>query len=58
MKPRSPWTFKGVTVYPADLNSSGIRWYARLCLGYPLRSDTKASMRQLIRDSCRYGKQQ
>lgn len=53
---RSIWTYKGVTVYPASLNSSGIRWYARCLLdsaaqlnAYNLRADTKQGMRQLIR---------
>jgi hypothetical protein len=43
-----PWTYKGIDVYPADRNASGIRWYARPGTGSALRADTKASMRQLI----------
>lgn len=41
------WTYKGIDVYRADPNSSGIRWYARTRTGI-LRADTKASMRDLI----------
>lgn len=41
------WTYKGVDVFPADRNSSGIRWYARSYRGI-LRADTKKSMRNLI----------
>jgi hypothetical protein len=41
------WTYKGVDVFRADLNSSGILWYARTPRGM-LRSDTKAGMRELI----------
>jgi Leu/Phe-tRNA-protein transferase len=44
------WTYYGVDVFPADRNSSGIRWYARTPAGI-LRADTKESMRQLIRES-------
>jgi hypothetical protein len=36
------WTYKGIDVFPADRNSSGI-----------LRADTKEGMRQLIRESQR-----
>ncbi len=46
------WTYRGVNVYPAGLNSSGIRWYAlgyQLGLGMTLKADTKAGMRELIR---------
>ena len=42
------WTYKGVNIYPANRNGSGIRWYAYTGRGYSLRADTKASMRQLI----------
>jgi len=43
------WTYKGVGVYRAGANSSGIRWYARVP-GQPsrLRADSKQSMRDLI----------
>lgn len=44
---REPWVYRGTTVYPADFNSSGIRWTA-LCLGDRLRADTKEGMRELI----------
>jgi hypothetical protein len=44
------WTYKGVDVFRADLNSSGIRWYARGVRNAPgtLLADSKASMRELI----------
>jgi hypothetical protein len=45
---RAMWTYKGVDVFPADRNSSGIRWYARTP---HLRADSKASMRQLINEN-------
>jgi hypothetical protein len=41
------WTYKSVDVYPADRNSSGIRWYARTHYGI-LRADTRDGMRHLI----------
>jgi hypothetical protein len=44
------WTYKGVDVFRADRNASGIRWYARVGTGIALRADTKASMRELIND--------
>lgn len=47
-KARTLWTYKGVNVFPADRNASGIRWYARMGLGFTLRADTKESMRHLI----------
>ncbi len=43
-----PWRYKGVDVFAADRNSSGIRWYARMGSVPTLRADTKQSMRQLI----------
>ena len=42
----SMWTYKGVDVFAADRNSSGIRWYARTSGGI-LRSDTKDGMKNL-----------
>lgn len=51
MKPKldqSPWVYKGFNVYPAELNSSGIRWYAFSGLGAVLKADTKQGMRRLI----------
>lgn len=46
---RKPWTYKGVDVFPADMNASGIRWYARNVGDAPtLRADTKQGMRDLI----------
>jgi hypothetical protein len=48
------WTYKGVMVFRADRNSSGIRWYARMASAPAvLRADTKASMRQLISHYCK-----
>lgn len=44
------WKYKGLDVYPADPNTSGIRWHARSPWGI-LRADTKASMRRLITDT-------
>lgn len=41
------WTYKGIDIFPADPNSSGIRWYARTEWGM-LRADSKVSMKQLI----------
>lgn len=41
------WVYKGVNIYPADVNASGIRWYA-IVKGKKLRSDAKQGMRQLI----------
>ena len=46
------WTYKGVDVYPADRNGSGIRWVSQaLGLGSRLRADTKAGMRYLITET-------
>lgn len=47
MTERKMWDYKGLDVFPADINGSGIRWYARSPWGM-LRADTKASMRELI----------
>jgi hypothetical protein len=44
----NPWAYKGVIVHPADRNSSGIRWYARIGSGRALRADSKDGMRDLI----------
>jgi hypothetical protein len=41
------WTYKGIDIFPADINGSGIRWYARTSDGM-LRADSKASMRQAV----------
>lgn len=49
-KKRVLWTYRGVNVYPAGPNSSGIRWTANSDLGHTLRSDTKEGMRELIRE--------
>jgi hypothetical protein len=57
MTERQPWTYKGIGIWPADRNSSGIRWYARTAddldafqPGTPamLRADTKDGIRELI----------
>ncbi len=45
MKERKIWTYKGVNVYPAGVNGSGIRWES---IVPHLRADTKESMRELI----------
>lgn len=47
---KRPWVYRGENVYPADCNSSGIRWYAYVGAGMCLRSDTKTGMRELIRE--------
>jgi len=39
--------YKGYTIYPCDLNSSGMRYYAHGIDGY-LRADTLAGIKQLI----------
>lgn len=44
------WTYKGLDIYRADINSSGIRWYTRSPWGI-LRADTKESMRHLITET-------
>lgn len=41
------WTYKGIDIFPADFNSSGIRWMAWTDWG-TLRADTKTGMRGLI----------
>lgn len=51
MKHNKVWTYYGVNIYPADPNSSGIRWYAYCGSGMALKADTKEGMRQLIRQS-------
>jgi hypothetical protein len=40
--------YKGVVILPADPNSSGIRWTARLESGTRLRADTLQGIRQMI----------
>ena len=42
------WRYKGITVYRAAMNASGIRWYARIGTGQTLRANTKQGMRELI----------
>ena len=48
MTERKPWQYKGVTVFPAGINSSGIRWTANMGIGITLRAENKQEMRQLI----------
>lgn len=40
-------TYKGVNIWPADRNGSGIRWTATV-QGRNLRADTLVGIRQLI----------
>lgn len=50
--PRSmaqPREYRGVIIFPAERNSSGIRWTARMDKGYALRSDTLEGIKELIR---------
>lgn len=45
------WTYKGFDVFPADRNSSGIRWYCRTGSGEGiLRADSKDGMKELINE--------
>lgn len=53
---RSPWRYKGIDVYPAELNGSGIAWYARPGTGQALRADSKRSMRELITEMKEQGR--
>jgi hypothetical protein len=43
--------YRGVVILPADRNSSGIRWTARLNDGTRLRADTLQGIRQMIRQA-------
>lgn len=47
------WTYRNFDVFPADRNSSGIRWYCRTGEGITLKSDTKSEMRVLINEHIR-----
>lgn len=48
-KIRKSWTYKGVNVYPARPNATGIRWSSVPVDGIgTLQADTKAGMRELI----------
>lgn len=49
--PPKIWEYKGVVVFPAGLNSSGIRWSANAHVGMTLRADTKQGMRELITEA-------
>jgi hypothetical protein len=42
--------YREVVILPADRNSSGIRWTARLDDGTRLRADTLQGIREMIRD--------
>lgn len=52
----NPWTYKGFTVYPRDVNGSGVRWQAVIPTDRMaehagcsrLAADTKQGMRDLI----------
>jgi len=40
-------SYKGQNIYPADSNSSGMRWMTRTCKGI-LKADTLAGLKQMI----------
>lgn len=42
-------TYFGVNIYPADMNSSGIRWVATY-EGEKLRADTLSGIKSLIKN--------
>ena len=45
-------TYMGVTIERAAMNSSGIRWFARIgAMGFCLRADTLAGMKAAIREA-------
>lgn len=44
------WTYKGITVFPARSNGSGIRWNANAGVGLTLKADTKQGMKDLINE--------
>lgn len=48
---REAWCYRGHDIYPADANSSGIRWYTRHPALGMLRADSKRSMRRMLADS-------
>lgn len=45
--------YMGFTIFPADLNSSGIRYYSRTGEGITLRADTLPNIKWMIRDYLR-----
>ncbi len=45
--------YRNIVILPADLNSSGIRWTARLGTGVPLRTETLRDMKQAISNALR-----
>lgn len=47
-KDTQAWEHRGIVVFPAGPNSSGIHWTANAHTGYILKADTKQSMRDLI----------
>jgi len=46
---RKAQLYRGIVILPADENSSGIRWTARLSDGTRLRTDTLMAMKDWIR---------
>ena len=49
MSTETPRIYKGVNIWPADRNSSGIRWTATVG-GERLRADTLAGIKELVSD--------
>lgn len=48
-----PHIYRNIVILPADMNSSGIRWIARLGTGIPLRTETLRDMREAIKNALR-----
>lgn len=48
---RTMWTYKGFNIYPAERNSSGIRWYCYDGSGICKKAETKEGMRSLINEN-------
>jgi hypothetical protein len=48
---RKAWTYKGVAVFPAGVNGSGVRWTANMGIGVCLRAASKRDMRRLITEN-------
>ena len=44
---RKVHTYMGVNIYPAGVNSSGVRWHT---IAPTLRADTLAGIKQLIKE--------
>ena len=49
--PRADRWYRGVYIQVANMNSSGIRWFARTDDRGILRADTLAGIKSLIRDT-------